>query len=80
MARDDSGAWAGRATLNLPDSLPIAFRAVGIADAPWTLEIKFETPAPDNKVLKDLKHDDQIPSSLISIFNDTVNLDDDEDI
>ena len=74
MARDAGGAWAGKATLDLPDSVPIDFRAVGIADAPWTLEIKFETPAPNNKVVKDFKHDDTIPATLLSEFNDTVNL------
>jgi hypothetical protein len=80
MARDSGGAWAGKATLDLPDSVPIGFRAVGIADAPWTLEIKFETAAPNNNVVKDFKHDDKIPASLLSIFNDTMNLNNQEKI
>jgi len=74
MARDASQAWAGKAKLDLPDSLPIVFRATGIAFAPWTLEIKFSTLPPESKVVKDYKHEDAIPDDLLSIFNDTVNL------
>jgi hypothetical protein len=74
MARDASQEWAGKAKLDLPDSVPIVFRATGIAFAPWTLEIKFTTLPPDSKVVKDYKHEDTIPSDLLTIFNDTVNL------
>jgi hypothetical protein len=74
MARDSSGGWAGKAELDLPDSVPIAFRATGIASAPWTLAIKFATLPPESKVVKDYKHDNTIPDDLLSIFNDTVDL------
>jgi hypothetical protein len=72
MTRDGSGAWSGSTQLDLPESVPIGFRATGIASAPWTLEIKFVTPAPEKKVVKDYKYDDTIPDDLLSIFNDTV--------
>ena len=74
MARDGTAAWAGSTTLTLPDSFPINFRAVGIASAPWTLEIIFTTlPAPGT-VASDYKHTDKIPNDLLSIFTDTINL------
>jgi hypothetical protein len=75
MARDGSGNWAGQSTLDLPDAVPIAFRAVGIAFAPWTLEIKFMSLPPNSRVVNDFKHDDQIPAAtLISILDETVTL------
>jgi hypothetical protein len=73
MARDGSGNWAGQSTLDLPDAVPIAFRAVGIALAPWTLEIKFMSLPPNSRVVNDFKHDDQIPATtLMSILDDTI--------
>jgi hypothetical protein len=74
MARDGSGAWAGKARIDLPDPVPIAFRAVGIAGAPWSLEIKFVGPPPQKKLVKDYKHDDQIPNNLLSVFSDSISL------
>lgn len=74
MGRDASGAWAGQKTLILPDPVTIAFGAVGIAGAPWTLEIKFSTLPPSSTVVKDLKHQDTIPNNLLSVFHDTVSL------
>jgi hypothetical protein len=74
MVRDSTGGWSGKARLDLPDSVPIAFRAVGLFSAPWSLEIKFSTLPPHVGVLKDYKHADTIPDSLLSIFADTVNL------
>jgi hypothetical protein len=74
MLRDGSGNWAGTSQLDLPDTIPIAFHAVGFAAAPWTLEIKFNTLPPDNKTVLDYKHEDKIPNSLLSSLNDTAGL------
>jgi hypothetical protein len=72
LTRDGTGAWAAKGTLDLPNSFTLAFGAVGIASAPWTLEIKFTTLPPENKLVKDYKHEDKIPDNLLSIFHDTV--------
>lgn len=74
MARDVTGGWSGKAKLDLPDNCPIAFRAVGIAQAPWSLEIKFTKLPLPGKLVLDYKHADTIPDSLLSVFEDTVNL------
>ena len=73
MARDGTGSWSGKNRLDLADLVPIDFRAVGIASAPWELEIKFVTVA-DKKTVKDYKHDDQIPNDLLSVFQDNIDL------
>jgi hypothetical protein len=74
MSRDSTGKWAGKAQLDLPDSVGVDFQAEGIPSSPWTLEIKFVTLPPEGKVLKDFKHDDSIPEDGKSEFTDTVNL------
>jgi hypothetical protein len=73
MVRDNTGEWAGKTELDLMDSVPIACRAVGLASAPWALEIRFMTLT-EGIVVKDYKHTDKIPDSLLSILKDTVSL------
>ncbi len=74
MERDAEGAWVGSAQLDLPNNVPIEFRAVGIASAPWTLEIKFSPPTPEGAAATDFKHEGKIPPSMLSIFADKVAL------
>lgn len=80
MARDTTGAWAGSAQLDLPPSVlppnkvPIAFIAVGISGAPWTLEIKFTPKASPDAPVTDFKHDDKIPPNMRSAFSTEVSL------
>jgi len=74
LSRDASGAWKWDGKLDLPQSFPLAFGAVGIASAPWTLEIKFTTLPPESKSMKEFKHSDKIPNNLLSVFHDTISL------
>lgn len=74
MARDGSGNWTGSADLELPNTIPLEFRAVGIPTSAWTLTIKLTTPPPDNKDVKDYKHDDVIPDNGLSVLEDTITL------
>lgn len=74
MARDASGAWTGKAQLDLSSPAPVDFRAVGIAAAPWTLEVKFTPKTPPGADCTDFKHDDKIPPEMLSIFAATVTL------
>lgn len=74
LAHDETGVWMWKGTLDLPDSFTLAFGAVGIASAPWTLEIKITTLPPESKPVKDYKREDKIPDNLLSVFHDTVSL------
>lgn len=74
LYRDEEGAWAGKGTLDLPDSFTVAFGAVGTPSAPWTLEVSIATLPPENKPVKDYRHTDKIPDNLLSVIHDTVKL------
>jgi hypothetical protein len=69
LARDATGAWTGKAQLELPDPAQVDFRAVGVPEAKWTLEIKFTPKTPPGADAIDYKHDDKIPPEMLSIFS-----------
>jgi len=74
MSRDSTGKWAGKAKLDLPETVDVDFEAEGLPSSPWTLEIKFVTLPPEGKCVKDYKHDDSLPEEGKSEFKETVNL------
>ena len=74
MSRDSTGSWAGKAEMDLEDSVAVGLVASGLPSSNWTLEIKFATPPPEGKLVKDYKHSDTIPSDGLSSFKDTVSL------
>jgi hypothetical protein len=74
LNREETGAWAGKGTLDLPDPFTMAFGAVGTPSAPWTLEIEIATLPPENKSVKSYKRTERIPDNLLSVIHDTVNL------
>jgi len=74
LARDSAGAWVGKAQFELPNPVAVDFRAVGVAAAPWTLEIKFTPKTFPGADPTDFKHEDKIPPEMLSIFTAHVTL------
>jgi hypothetical protein len=72
MERDDTGGWAGNASLELTSPAAIKFRAVGISSSAWTLTIKF-TPK-GARASRSYTHSDTIPDDELSDLTDQVNL------
>jgi hypothetical protein len=73
MARDGTGAWAGKAKkLSLNNPTALKFRAVGMDGAEWTLSITL-TPSNGSKD-KTYGHPGIIPDELVSDLIDTIDL------
>jgi hypothetical protein len=72
LERDDTGCWAGKASLDLTSAAAIRFRAVGINTSPWTLTLKF-TPHGGGPA-KTYTHSDTIPDDELSDLTDQVTL------
>lgn len=68
LERDDTGCWAGTASLDLTSPAAIKFRAAGISSSAWTLTIKFQPTGPG--AAKTYTHSDTIPDDELSDLTD----------
>ena len=74
MSRNLNADWTGSATLDLPKSFQLQFRAVGIAGAQWTLTLKF-TPSGGTGSGPKIERNGTIPDdTLMSELKETITL------